>query len=142
MRLNIIFFFILAALLTGCTAQLLKVAPGKTATQTIDPKTLKEECDRIEEIYPLLMLAAMMEGPMTCGDPHMGEELYSCDEDESLEENAKRAHRQKVREKQELAAKNADIACDAYEEDMTDPVLEKAARDAVRVSRATDNGKL
>lgn len=143
MKTPLIFVLFASVSLAACASQLLDVIPGETANaKTTNPKSLLEECQRIEEVYPLLMMAVMLEGPMICGDPNSGDEEIRCDEYDTAEEKAQRAHRLEVRKMQESAAKNADIACDLYEQDVANLSLEKAARDAVAASRSTDDGRL
>ena len=138
---------LLAAILSaGCTAQLLKIA-GQDTEQDARPAavtaaTLDAECQRISEIYPLLMMAVMLEGPMDCGIPHVDTEPVPCDQWDTEEEKAARAHRLQVRKMQEAAAKEASDACDVYEENKNDETAIQNAIESVKRSRATDNGRL
>lgn len=140
MRGKLISLMSLLVLTAGCTSSGPKMAAGKTAnTQAIDVKTLKQECERIEQIYPRLMLASMMEGPMICVNEFTGEE-FECNEDETAQEKAERELRLKTRKKQEMAAKKADMACDAFEEELSNNELKQLAFDAIRAAQISNTG--
>lgn len=98
---------------------------------------LKAECDRIYQVYPRLMLAAMMESDVNCGDPDSGE-FVSCYEGETSEEKAARDRRLAIRQHQEAGYKAADQACRAWEADTRNIALGETLRSAVADARATD----
>jgi hypothetical protein len=102
---------------------------------------LERECARVTEVYPLLMLAAMAEGPLDCGDPDSGVEV-DCAAGETPEQRAAHAHRHAVRQYQEAAYKIADEACDAWRANRAAVPLQEAAARAIAGARATDNGRL
>ncbi len=75
-------------------------------------KQLDRGCEVVREAYPMLMLAAMAEGPMDCGT-HTGESV-DCYAGETPDEAARRAKRLEVRTRQEAAFKHANDACALY----------------------------
>lgn len=95
------------------------------------------ECERIYQVYPRLMLAAMMESDVNCGDPNSGE-FVSCYEGETSEEKAARDRRLAIRQHQEAGYKAAAQACQAWEADPRNTALREALRSAVADARATD----
>lgn len=106
-----------------------------------DPARLERECARVTHIYPLLMLAAMAEGPMDCGDPDSGVEV-DCAANETPAERAAHARRYAIRQYQEAAYKTADEACGAWRANRDAVPLQDAAAHAIAAARATDNGRL
>lgn len=75
-------------------------------------KRLDQGCAQVQKAYPLLMLAAMAEGPMDCG-AHTGD-YVDCDAGDTPEEAAKQAKRLAIRTRQEAVFKGASEACDLY----------------------------
>lgn len=98
---------------------------------------LKAECERIYQVYPRLMLAAMLESDVNCGEPDSGE-FVSCYEGETSEEKAARDRRLAIRQHQEAGYKAADQACRAWEADTRNTALGEALRNALADARATD----
>ncbi|MDJ0748021.1 MAG: hypothetical protein QNJ11_00990 [Woeseiaceae bacterium] len=133
-------------LLAGCASQPEAISGSLHGTESdarmTDPQNLDEECLRIYQVLPMLMLAVMMEGPMDCGHPEYDTEPVPCDQFDSEEEKEARAHRLQVRKMQESAAREADSACRAYEEDREDEILRLRAEEAIARARDTDSGKL
>ena len=113
-----------------------------TPAQAADEaKQLAKECERIYQVYPTLMLAAMMEGDVNCGDPDSGESV-SCYENETAEQKAARQRRLAVRQHQEAAYKAANEACRAWEADRGSAEGQATLVAAIGNARATDSGKL
>jgi uncharacterized membrane protein len=106
-----------------------------------NPARLERECARVTEVYPLLMLAAMAEGPMDCGDPDSGVQV-DCAAAETPAERAAHARRYAIRQYQEAAYKTADEACGAWRASRDAVPLQDAASHAIAAARATDNGRL
>jgi uncharacterized protein (DUF2126 family) len=77
---------------------------------------LDRACSLVQRAYPMLMLAAMAEGGMNCGDPDSGE-FIDCDADDTPEQRARQAQRLEIRQNQEAAFKQASDACDAWAQD-------------------------
>lgn len=75
-------------------------------------KELDRGCAQVRKAYPLLMLAAMAEGPMNCGS-HTGD-YVDCDANDAPEEAAKQAQRLEIRKRQEAVFARASEACDLY----------------------------
>ncbi|MEA1014756.1 hypothetical protein [Sphingosinicella sp. LY1275] len=75
-------------------------------------KQLDRGCAEVRKAYPLLMLAAMAEGPMNCGT-HTGD-YVDCDASDTAEEAAKQAKRLEIRKRQEAVFERASEACDLY----------------------------
>ncbi|WP_324750732.1 hypothetical protein SH591_04665 [Sphingomonas sp. LY54] len=75
-------------------------------------KQLDRGCAEVRKAYPLLMLAAMAEGPMNCGS-HTGD-FVDCDANDAPEEAAKQAKRLEIRKRQEAVFARASEACDLY----------------------------
>jgi hypothetical protein len=75
-------------------------------------KQLDRGCAQVRKAYPLLMLAAMAEGPMNCGS-HTGD-FVDCDANDTPEEAAKQAKRLEIRKRQEAVFARANEACDIY----------------------------
>jgi hypothetical protein len=85
------------------------------AAAPADRETLKQldrGCEQVQKAYPLLMLAAMGEGPMNCAT-HTGD-YVDCDAGDTPEEAAKQAKRLEIRQRQEAVFKRASEACDLY----------------------------
>ena len=99
---------------------------------------LESECERVYQVYPRLMLAAMMEGDVNCGDPDSGE-FVSCYEGETAEQKAARDRRLAIRQHQEAGYKVANAVCGAWQEDKRDAARAEALRTAIADARATDN---
>ena len=77
---------------------------------------LDRACSRVQQVYPLLMLAAMAEGGMNCGDPDSGE-FIDCDANDTPDQRERQAKRLEIRQTQEAAFKQASEACDAWADD-------------------------
>jgi|GEM_PF-5672209 len=106
-----------------------------------DPARLERECARVTEVYPILMLAAMAEGPLDCGDHYSSVEV-DCAANETPAERAAHARRYAIRQYQEAAYKTADEACVAWRASRDAVPLQEAASRAIAAARATDNGRL
>jgi len=74
---------------------------------------LRAECARVAKVYPILMIAAMAEGPVDCGDPESGESV-DCAAGETPEQKKAHALRWELRKYQEAGYKAADAACDDW----------------------------
>ena len=98
---------------------------------------LKAECARVYTVYPALMLATMLEGPVNCGNPEE-DEVIDCAANETPEEKIAHARRFAIRQHQENAYKPADQACTAWEKDRKSPALIEAATAAIGAARAAD----
>jgi hypothetical protein len=106
------------------------------------PRGLDAECARVTKVYPLLMLASMMEGPVNCGQSDDGSDYVDCAEGETPQERAAHARRFEVRTWQEAGYKAADAACTAWEADKGSEALRQAAEAAIAEARRRDNGAL
>ena len=107
-----------------------------------DQARLERECTRVsQQVYPLLILAVMAEGPMDCGDHHSGE-VVDCAANENPAERAAHARRYAIRQRQEAAYKTANDACGAWRANRGDGALQDAAAQAIAAARATDDGRL
>jgi hypothetical protein len=104
-------------------------APADRATR----QQLDRGCALVQEAYPLLMLAAMAEGPMDCG-AHTGEPV-DCDAGDSPEEAAKQAKRLEIRQRQEAVFKVASEACDLYSANRKLESAQRAAAMAIAAAR-------
>jgi hypothetical protein len=101
---------------------------------------VKAECARVHKVYPTLMLATMLEGPMNCGSSDDGSDPVDCAVNETPEEAAAHAGRYAIRQHQENAYKPADAACTAWEKDRTPAAsLIEAAKAAIATARGADN---
>jgi hypothetical protein len=109
-------------------------APGDRETL----KRLDRGCAVVQKAYPLLMLAAMGEGPMDCGT-HTGE-YVDCDADDTPEEAAKQARRLEIRKRQEAAFKVASEACDLYSANRRLESAQKAAASGLALARQAGTG--
>jgi hypothetical protein len=111
------------------------LALGQNASGETDRLAqLDRACDLVQRAYPLLMLAAMAEGPMDCGDPNSGV-VVDCDSNDTPEESARQARRLEIRQRQEKAFKTASEACDAWAADRKSPTLQQAAARAFNEAR-------
>lgn len=117
---------------------LLLAAPVQAAEEARD---FAKECERVYQVYPTLMLAAMMEGDVNCGDPDSGE-YVSCYEGETAEQKAARERRLAVRQHQEAAYKIANEACRAWEASKASNGRQTALAAAIKAARETDSGRL
>lgn len=115
------------------TIALLALAQG-VAGEPERLATLDRACGLVQEIYPMLMLAAIMEAPTNCGDSHMGE-FVDCDADDSPEQRARQAKRLEIRERQEAAFKAASLACEAWGADRGSPSLQQEVVRTFREAR-------
>jgi len=107
-----------------------------------DQARLERECVRVvTQVYPLLILAVMAEGPMDCGDQHGGE-VVDCAANETPAERTAHARRLAIRQHQEAAYETADTACKAWRANPGDVALQDAAARAIAGARATDDGRL
>jgi hypothetical protein len=95
---------------------------------------LDRGCEQVQRAYPLLMLAAMAEGPMDCGT-HTGEPV-DCDADDTPEEAAKQARRLELRTRQEAVFKLASEACDLYTANRGLESAQRAAASALELARS------
>ena len=95
-------------------------------------KRLDRGCELVQKAYPLLMLAAMAEGPMDCGTP---EEPVDCDANDTPEEAAKQAKRLEIRERQEKVFKTASEACDLYSANRKLESAQRAAAAGLALAR-------
>ena len=122
------------------TASLTIAAAALAAPIAADAKdaALAAECERVYQVYPRLMLAAMMEGDANCGDPGSGE-FVSCYEGETPAEKTARDRRRAIREHQEAGYKAANQACRAWEADKNDAARGERLRSALADARATDS---
>jgi hypothetical protein len=115
---------------------------GATSAKDIDAaKWLKDECARVFEVYPLLMLTVMAEGPMNCGEPGT-DEVIDCDADLPAAEKEAKAKRLKVRMHQEAMYQKADAACTAYVADKKSSMKKEIAVQAINEARKVDSGTL
>ena len=103
---------------------------------------LEAECARVTEVYPLVMLARMAEGPMNCGTSDDGSDYVDCHAGETPQERAARERRLAIRKHQEAAYKKASDACDAWQADKERPDVRDALAAAIAEARATDRGAL
>jgi hypothetical protein len=118
---------IIAGMLTLAT-------PASAIAKDLD---LANECARVNQVYPRLMLASMMEGDVNCGDPDSGE-FVSCYADETPAEKIARERRLAIRQHQEAGYKIASEACGAWEASKADGDAEKL-RKALADARAADS---
>ena len=95
---------------------------------------LDRACELVQRAYPLLMLAAMAEGPMDCGDPHGGVSV-DCDANDTPEERARQARRLEIRQRQEAVFKEASEACDAWIADRDSAARQEAVARTFRAAR-------
>ena len=95
-------------------------------------KRLDRGCELVQKAYPLLMLAAMAEGPVDCGTPG---EPVDCDANDSPEEAAKQAKRLEIRERQEKVFKTASEACDLYSANRKLESAQRAAAAGLALAR-------
>ncbi|HEY0013716.1 MAG TPA: hypothetical protein VGB79_12795 [Allosphingosinicella sp.] len=93
---------------------------------------LERACEMVQRAYPMLMLAAMAEGRMDCGDPDSGVSV-DCDADDTPEERTRQARRLQIRQQQEAAFKPASEACFAWDANRRSPALQD---EVVRTFRA------
>jgi hypothetical protein len=100
-------------------------------------RLLKEECQRVYKVYPLLMVATMLESPMECGDVASGESI-DCDESLSDAEKAAKAERLKGRQAQEAGYKAAEEACMAWDKNKKSIEFTETAQTAIDNARALD----
>lgn len=121
-------------LLPLITAVMIVALPTTAVGRDTDFTT---ECARVYQVYPRLMLAAMLESDVNCGDPDSGE-FVSCYEGETGEEKAARARRLAIRQHQEAGYKAADEACRAWEADTRNSARGEALRSALANARETD----
>jgi hypothetical protein len=77
-----------------------------------DLQSLTRGCALVQKAYPLLMLAVMAEGPMSCGT-HTGDDV-DCDANDTPAQAAKQAERLEIRKRQEAVFQRASQACDLY----------------------------
>ncbi|MEL7022785.1 MAG: hypothetical protein AAGL69_03495 [Pseudomonadota bacterium] len=133
--------FVLSPLVTGCVSHMIAVSNKLQGIEGNAPQyrveNLQAECERIYQVTPMLTLATMLEGPMECGDVASGESV-PCDEFDTEEEKQARAQRLQVRKVQEAAARDADAACRAYEENPRDDALRRLAEEAVLRERGAE----
>jgi hypothetical protein len=115
------------------TAALLLAQPASAATEPLAP--LDQACALVQRAYPMLMLAAMAEGPVNCGDPDSGE-FIDCDAGDTPEQRARQGRRLEIRQHQEAVFKDASEACDAWGEDRRSLDRQQAVIDAWRAARA------
>lgn len=106
------------------------------------PRGLEAECRRVHQVYPLLMLTVMAEGPMDCGTSDDGSDYVDCHANETAEEKAARLRRLAIREHQEAVYKIADEACVAWEADKGSAPLRDALIAAIGAARNADRGRL
>ena len=115
---------------------------GATSAKDVGAaKWLKDECARVLEVYPLLMLTVMAEGPMNCGEPGT-DEVIDCDADLPAPEKEAKTKRLKVRRHQEAMYQKADAACTAYIADTKSPMKKEVAAQAINEARKADPGIL
>ncbi|MEP9358836.1 hypothetical protein [Sphingomonas sp. KR3-1] len=112
-------------------------AAGTVAAPMPQDIDLKAECARVAQVYPRLMLAAMAEGPMDCGDPERGESV-DCAAGETPEQKQAHALRWEIRKYQEAGYKTADTACGSWRAHPKSPEVAEAARVAIVAARARD----
>jgi hypothetical protein len=124
------------------TFSLLAIAAlaGAPAAAAEKPRSLDAECARAHKVYPVLIMAAMMEGPMDCGMSDDGSDHVDCAAGETPEQKAAHARRFETRTLQKNAYEKADGACTAYERDKASPASREAAATAIAEARATDHG--
>jgi hypothetical protein len=116
------------------TAALLVLAqPASAATDPLAP--LDQACTLVQRAYPVLMLAAMAEGTVNCGDPDSGE-FIDCDAGDTPEQRARQARRLEIRQGQEAVFKEASEACDAWGEDRRSLDRQEAVIRTYRAARA------
>lgn len=106
------------------------------------PKGLEAECRRVNQVYPLLMLTVMAEGPMDCSGSHDGSEYVDCHANETEGEKAARLRRLAIRQHQESVYKTASDACDAWAADKGSAPLREALIAAIGAARNADRGRL
>jgi hypothetical protein len=99
---------------------------------------LKAECERVFKVYPTLMLAVMLEGPMNCGEPGT-DEIVDCDVNETPAEKLAHARRLEVRKHQEAAYEKADKACTGWIGNKRSNSLRAIAEAAILEARAAAN---
>jgi hypothetical protein len=112
-------------------------ASASTAMASDAGRQLKDECQRVYKVYPLLMVASMLESPMECGDVASGESI-DCDESLSDAEKAAKAERLKGRQTQEAGYKAAEEACMAWDKNKKSAEFAEAAKSAIGRARALD----
>jgi len=114
-------------------AALLLLAHGDSA-EADRLAQLDRACSLVQQAYPMLMLAAMAEGGMNCGDPDSGE-FIDCDADDTPEQRVRQAQRLELRQQQEAVFEQASEACDAWAEDRRSLDLQLAVARAYRAAR-------
>jgi hypothetical protein len=95
---------------------------------------LDRGCALVQRAYPLLMLAAMAEGPMDCGT-HTGESV-DCDAGDTPDEAARQARRLEIRTRQEAVFKRASEACDLYTANRRLESAQRAAAAGLELARS------
>lgn len=110
-----------------------------TASASERSFNLKAECSRVHKVYPLLMLASMLEGSMSCGSSDDGSDYVDCAADETPEQKVADARRFEIRQHQEAAYKAADSACTAWDKNRTLFEVRTEAEVAVVAARTADS---
>ena len=95
-------------------------------------KRLDAGCAQVQKAYPLLMMAAMAEGPMDCGTPDTGP--VDCDAGDSPENAARQAKRLEIRKRQERVFETASTACDLYAKHRKDKPVQEATAMALALA--------